>query len=119
MGELNMEQNKTIPSKMIYGKQFWGKSVSLRKIDDETESIIAEGRVFNYERRDIRNNTALITFGITDYTDSIKVKLFVEQKQVSDLRKDIKDGAFLRIKGSVQSDVRRIMNENTNKLHSG
>ncbi len=104
MGELNLGENKTFTSQLIYGKHFYGRAVSLIDIDGEIESIIIEGKVFSYERRDIRNNTTLITFGITDFTDSIKVKLFIDQKQASDLGKSIKAGSFLRIKGSIVMD---------------
>ncbi len=53
MGELILEQNKTNTSKLIYGKQFWGKSVSLREIDGETESIIEKGWFYNYVALDL------------------------------------------------------------------
>lgn len=101
MSGLNMGQDKTVTSKLIYGKQFWCKAVPLIEIDDEITSIVVEGKVFNCESRDIRNNTTLIIFGITDYTDSIKVKMFVETKQALDLKKSVKNGGFLRIKGNV------------------
>ena len=104
MSGLNMGQDKTVTSKLIYGKQFWGKAVPLIEIDDEITSIVVEGKVFNCESRDIRNNTTLIMFGITDYTDSIKVKMFVETKQALGLKKSVKNGGFLRIKGNVVMD---------------
>jgi len=42
MSGLNMGQDKTVTSKLIYGKQFWGKAVPLIEIDDEITSIVVE-----------------------------------------------------------------------------
>lgn len=39
-------------------------------------------------------------FDLTDFTDSITIKLFVKNEDLSDLNKDLKAGAFIKSKVS-------------------
>lgn len=102
---MNANINEREENKLIYGYDFKGDSISIQEIKGETGPIIIEGQVFSSEVKNIKNNKAIIVFGISDSTDSIKVKMFIGQDQVSDLTKSIKTDAFLKIKGSVVYDA--------------
>ena len=39
------------------------------------------GKVFNIEKRELKSKTIMITFGLTDYTGSIAVKVFLSGEQ--------------------------------------
>ena len=104
MNYFDKSRNNTSVSKLIYGRWFEGTAVSIKDIAGETGPTIIEGKVFNCERRDIKNNRAIITWAITDLTDSIKVKVFAEQKQIPSLESKIRDGVFLKIQGSIVYD---------------
>ena len=43
-------------------------------------------------------------FAVTDFTDTIMVKMFVRNEQLPDVLGDIKKGAFLKIKGVTTID---------------
>lgn len=43
-------------------------------------------------------------FAVTDFTDSIMVKMFVRNDQLADILGDIKNGAFLKLKGVTTVD---------------
>ncbi len=100
----NGRENRNDGLRLIHGRSFEGNAVSIKDIRSEAGMVIIAGRVFNFERRDIRNGKSLVTFGITDLRDSINVKIFVEQKEAPSLENNIINGIFLKIKGSVVFD---------------
>ena len=62
--------------------------------------ITIRGKVISMETREIRNEKTIIMFAVTDFTDSIMVKMFVRNDQLADILGDIKTGAFLKFKRS-------------------
>ena len=54
------------------------------------------GKVISFETREIRNERTIIIFSITDFTDTITVKMFVRNEQLAELLGDLKKGAFFR-----------------------
>ena len=63
--------------------------------------ITIRGKVISMETREIRNEKTIIMFAVTDFTDSIMVKMFVRNDQLADILGDIKNGAFLKIQKGV------------------
>ncbi|MFS8579178.1 MAG: PolC-type DNA polymerase III, partial [Novibacillus thermophilus] len=47
----------------------------------------------------------LLLFNLTDYTDSIQVKLFIREKEDAHLASFVKDGMWVKVRGSVQHDT--------------
>ncbi len=90
--------------KVVYGKAFEGEMVPIKNITGEISSVIVHGKVVSLERRDIKNDKAVLLFVITDYTDSIKAKIFAERDEALSLEKNIKAGTFLKIKGRAVFD---------------
>ena len=89
---------------LIFGNRFYGDATPIHEIEGETGPIIIEGEVFSYEKKDIRNGKAVVLIGLTDYTDSIRVKIFADRGQVSSLDNDVIRGSYLKVKGSVVID---------------
>ena len=50
----------------------------------QTGSCTIEGQIFHIESRDIRGNKTLVTFHISDLTDSIAAKVFLSEDQSGD-----------------------------------
>ena len=92
--------------KLIYGKYFDDPKIAISKIDKEsTKPIVVEGRVFECESRTLKNGKALIAVAVTDHLDSIKVKLFIEQRHIPFYETRIRKGAVLRIRGNAVFDT--------------
>ena len=49
--------------------------------------------------QEIRNEKTIVMFAITDFTDTIMVKMFVRNEQLPEILGEVKSGAFLKIKG--------------------
>ncbi|CAM4032668.1 PolC-type DNA polymerase III [Lederbergia lenta] len=77
----------------------------LEDIVDEERRIAVEGYIFNAETRELRSGRTLLTFKITDYTDSILVKVFSRDKEDAEMLKLVKKGMWARVRGSIQNDT--------------
>ncbi len=89
---------------VIYGRDFEDETINMEEIVGEMGEVTVRGQVISYERRDIRNEKAILIFSITDFTDTITAKLFAKQENVPELEQDIKKGAFLKVKGIAMVD---------------
>ena len=76
----------------------------LEDIIDEERRITVQGYVFAAETR-LRSGRTLLTFKITDYTDSISVKRFSRDKEDAEMLNRVKPGMWLKVRGSVQNDT--------------
>ncbi|MBS4177086.1 PolC-type DNA polymerase III [Bacillus sp. FJAT-49731] len=77
----------------------------LEEIIDEERRVAVEGYIFDAETRELRSGRTLLTFKITDYTDSISVKMFSRDKEDAEMLKMVKKGMWARVRGSVQNDT--------------
>src|SRR5665648_546710 len=85
----------------LLGKEFKGEPVSLHEVQDEERQIIVVGQVFGIDYRKLKSGRVLLTLMITDKSDSISCKVFLEKEQ-QDL--DLKDGEWVKVRGSVKYD---------------
>lgn len=89
---------------IIYGRAFEGDSVPISEIVDEIGEVVIVGKILAREDREIRNEKTIVMFHVTDFTDTITVKIFVKNEQLSSLEEKLKKGAFVRIKGMAVFD---------------
>ena len=76
-----------------------------KHIQDEERRVTIEGYVFDAEVRELRSGRSLLTIKVTDYTDSILVKMFSRDNEDAELMKTMKKGAWVRARGSIQNDT--------------
>ena len=89
---------------MIYGRAFEGDSIPIEEIVDEIGEVVIVGKILNIEEREIRNEKTIVMFPVTDFTDTITVKLFVKNEQLPALKEQLKKGAFVKLKGMAVFD---------------
>ncbi len=92
---------------LIYGRFDFKEDEAIVRIDElegEIGEVAIRGKVLGVDMREIRNEKTIIMFSVTDFTDTIMVKIFVKNEEVEDLAKEIKKGAFLKIKGVAAID---------------
>lgn len=90
---------------VIYGRDFDDEAVNIEDIASEIGEVVIRGQVRALDTREIRNEKSLVIFDITDFTDTIKVKIFVNNEQVGELLSELKQGAFIKIKGATINDT--------------
>ncbi len=89
---------------LIYGRDFDDEPIELRQVVGEMGEITFRGQVTSFDTREIRNERTILMFAVTDFTDTIMVKLFVKNDQLPDMLAGVKKGAFLKIKGVTTID---------------
>ena len=89
---------------LIYGRDFEDEPMELRHVVGEMGEITFRGQVTSFDTREIRNEKTIVMFAVTDFTDTIMVKMFVRNDQLPDIVSEIRPGAFLKIKGITTID---------------
>lgn len=94
-------EKKEIKPNILLGREFKGAPTALKDITDEEKQVIVEGEVCEVEIRQLRSGRQLLSFGLTDRTNSICAKMFFEEGQNP---LSISKGDWLNIRGAVQFD---------------
>ncbi len=84
---------------VIYGRDFDGETIRIDEIIGEIGEVTIRGQILSLEIREIRNEKSILTFEVTDYTDTIKVKLFARNDQVGEITQGAPKGAFIKLQG--------------------
>ena len=91
---------------VIFGRNFEEENeLELKEIVSEIGDVIVKGQVASFDEREIRGDKSIVTLTITDFTDSICVKLFVRNEMLEDIRTNLGKGKFLKIKGVATYDT--------------
>ncbi len=89
---------------VIYGRDFDEESMEIEKVDGPIGEIVVRGQILSFESRELRNEKSMIKFSITDFTDTIGVKLFANNDMVQGLSAGLKSGTFVKVKGVADID---------------
>ena len=88
----------------IYGRFFDDEPIELVQVVSEMGEITLRGKIIKFETREIRNEKTIVMFAVTDFTDTIMVKMFVRNDQLADILAEIRPGAFIKLKGVTTID---------------
>lgn len=89
---------------LVYGRAFDDEPIELSQVVSEMGEITFRGKVISFDTREIRNEKTIIMYAVTDFTDTIMVKMFVRNDQLAEVIGEVKPGAFLKIKGVTTID---------------
>lgn len=88
----------------IMGKPFTGEVMPLSDIKGELAKIIVEVEITSFEKKELNNGKALIILQVTDYTNSMTVKIFERKNQIENIDDSLKAGSWIRLRGDVVFD---------------
>ncbi len=91
-------------AEVLYGRDFDEDALRIEDIIGEMGEVVIQGRILKQDSREIKNERTIVSFDITDFTDTIGVKLFVRNEFVRELKDSIKPGTFVKVKGVVNMD---------------
>ena len=80
--------------------------IKIKNTRTEGEKVVIQGEIFNIEEREIKGDRYIVSFDITDGSDSTTVKFFTD-RNAYDCDGGIKSalkGAYVKVKGEVQYD---------------
>ena len=89
---------------VLYGREFEDEAIPIEDIIGEMGEVTIRGKVLKTDSRQIRNERSIVMFDVTDFTDTMTVKLFVKNDFVKELLGGLKAGTFVKIKGVATLD---------------
>ncbi len=84
---------------VIYGRDFDEEAMRIDELIGEMGEVVIRGKILSLDKREIKNEKTIIMFDITDFTDTMTVKMFARNEQVGEILSDLKPGAFIKVKG--------------------
>lgn len=79
--------------------------VQIQSISEEERKMTIQGYVFDSEVRELRSGRLLLILKITDYSDSLLVKMFSRKEEDIPKMKAVEKGIWLKARGSIQHDT--------------
>ena len=89
---------------VIFGRDFEEDAIPIETIVGEMGEVVIRGQIMTLDTREIRGEKTIIIMSVTDFTDSIVLKIFTKNENLPELMGDLKKGAFLKIKGVTTID---------------
>ncbi len=91
----------TDPS-VIFGKRNPEPAIPMKELSIDLGVVTVEGTVFGVNHRELPKRKAwVISFDITDYTNSITVSQFMEQEKARPILDGLHQGMYVKVKGKV------------------
>ncbi len=92
---------------VFYGKNVEGEVIPIKEIIDEIGEVVIDGMIRSVDQREIKGEKLIVTFAITDFTDTIIAKVFIKKELVEELSffEFVKKGNFIRLKGVASFDT--------------
>ena len=98
-GSFNRQTRKSDNPDVLYGRDFEEEAIAMEEIMGEMGEVVIRGKILNLDKREIRNEKTIVSFDITDFTDTMTVKMFTRNDQLEEILAGITKGAFVKIKG--------------------
>ena len=83
---------------LIYGRNFEDEPIRLDQVVEEMGEITFHGKIISLDTREIKNERTIIMFAVSDFTDTISVKMFIKNEQLAEILGSLKKGGFVKIK---------------------
>lgn len=90
--------------KLQIGYDLKEQAVPLQEIQDEEKKITVQGTIFGLDRKELRNGNTLFIFNLTDFTDSLQMKLFAKNKEDLKIMNQLANGKWVKARGKVEMD---------------
>ncbi len=97
-------QRKSDNPDVFYGRDFEDEFVLIKDIAGEMGEVTVRGQVIHTDSRLLNSGKTIVIFDITDFTDTITVKLFAREEALEDINKAVVKGQFLKLKGMTTID---------------
>jgi len=102
--KLNKKTEVTTTENYILGKKIDEEPVKIKNVSIDSNSAVIAGEVFELEVKELKGNRKIATFNLTDYTDSITVKAFLNDKQIDDFTSNVRNGVYVKVLGDITYD---------------
>lgn len=89
---------------ILYGYDCEGEVIKICDITDEIGEVIIQGCIDSMDIRDRAGHRYIANLNVTDFTDTISVKIFMTEAEYIYVKDNLKPGRFIRVKGNASED---------------
>ncbi|PNV63959.1 PolC-type DNA polymerase III [Clostridium sp. chh4-2] len=100
----NTYRRRTDNPDVLYGKDFEDNFITIDKIDGEMGAVTLRGKILKVESRLLGSGKTIVIYTITDFTDTITVKMFAKDEALEDIQAAVIPGNFIKINGITTID---------------
>ncbi|WP_025691711.1 PolC-type DNA polymerase III [Paenibacillus zanthoxyli] len=98
----NEDGEEVVPLQVGYDIK--DQPVPIMEIQDEEKKITIQGTIFGLDRKELRNGSTLFTFNLTDFSDSLQMKMFAKTKDDLKVMSQLANGKWVKARGKVEYD---------------
>lgn len=95
------EQNK----RFSLGAKIQEEPIPMEQIQEEERRVVVQGYVFDVHIRQLRSGRSLLIAKVTDYTDSLQIKMFSKGEEDAEAFEQLQTGMWIKARGSIQTDM--------------
>jgi len=88
----------------FYGHDVSGDCIPISQVEEDSGLICIKGQILSIEDKELRSGKLLYTASITDFTDTINIKLFIQPDDKEALLQELAVGKFYKVKGVPEKD---------------
>ena len=103
-GDFNRSVKRSDNPDVIYGRDFEEEAIPIEEIIGDMGEVVIRGKIIRYDSREIKNEKTILMFDVTDFTDTMTIKMFARNEQVKEITAEMKAGAFVKLKGVTMID---------------
>ncbi len=90
---------------VIYGRGVEDDATPISDIYGESQEVTIRGQILSFEALELRKiEKTILTFPVSDGTDSIVCKIFARNEDVAELTSGLKPGSFIKVHGMTMFD---------------
>ena len=89
---------------VLYGRAFDDEPDPISSLGDDPREVTVRGEVFATESRETRSGRIIFTVAVTDYTDSLRFKLWFDKEDLPEYESVFRKGSCFVIKGLMDLD---------------
>ncbi len=90
---------------VFFGRNVDEEAMPLVELIQPMGEVVIRGQVLSLDMRELRNEKTILMFSVTDFTDSVKVKVFVHNDMLPEISANLEKGAFIKLKGISNIDT--------------
>lgn len=103
--EIRKKNDSKVNELFIYGYKINDEPIAIENILEEEHRKTIQGYVFYTDMIRLRSGRSLLILKLTDYTDSLEIKLFSRNDEDEALFKRAKKGMWIKARGRIQTDM--------------
>ncbi|MEC0373059.1 PolC-type DNA polymerase III [Paenibacillus chibensis] len=102
--EARAEEDDGEEVRLQIGYDIKEQPVPIQEIQDEEKKITIQGTIFGLDSKELRNGSTLFMFNLTDFSDSLQMKMFAKTKEDLKIMSLLANGKWVKARGRVEYD---------------